>query len=250
MKRDALTEYLDRYLDLGSFASIDRSSNGLVVGGPDREIGKIAVAVDACLRSFDLAIDAGADLLLVHHGLFWGSPLPVTGSHYGRLKTLIDHRLDLYAAHLPLDAHPEVGNNAVMARLLGLSEIRPFATYKGKTLGFKGTLGQPANAQTIARVLGFDRPVILPFGKQEIRTVGIVSGAASDDVHQAIAEQLDCFVTGVCDHEVYNDCAENGITMIGGGHYRSEVFGVQALADHLHRQFGLETVFVGESTGL
>ncbi|WP_041385275.1 Nif3-like dinuclear metal center hexameric protein [Sphaerochaeta pleomorpha] len=250
MKRDVLINYLDQYLDIASFAPIDRSSNGLVVGGPDREVKRVAFAVDACQKTFDLAIEAKSDLLIVHHGLFWGSPLPITKSHYNRVKTLLDNHLDLYAAHLPLDAHSEVGNNAVMARLLGLLQIEPFALYKGKTLGFKGVSAVSLDPASIAKTLGFLNPIILPFGKQEIRTIGIVSGGASDDVYAALDEGLDCFITGECEHQVYNDCLENKITLIAGGHYLSEVFGVQELAGHLKKNFGLETVFVANPTGL
>jgi dinuclear metal center YbgI/SA1388 family protein len=250
MKRDDLIEYLDQYLEIASYTSFDPSSNGLVVGGPDKEVKRVSFAVDACQRTFDLAIEAESDLLIVHHGLFWGSPLPVTKSHYTRIKTLIDNHLDLYVAHLPLDAHSEVGNNVVMARLLGLEQVEPFAPYKGKMLGFKGVSPVPLNLATMAGILGFADPVILPFGKQEIRTVGIVSGGASEDVYTALDEGLDCFVTGECKHQVYNDCLENSINLLAGGHYLSEVFGVQALAEHLKKNFGLETAFVANPTGL
>lgn len=250
MKRDELIAYLDEYLEIASFAPIDRSSNGLIVGGIDKEVWRIAFAVDACQKTFDLAKEADADLLVVHHGLFWGSPLPLTGSHYTRVKTLLDNHLDLYVAHLPLDAHSEVGNNAVMARLLGLEQIEPFAPYKGKSLGYKGVSPTPLEPAFIAKTLGFLNPVILPFGNQEIRTIGIVSGGASDDVYAALEEGLDCFITGECQHQVYNDCLENKITLIAGGHYLSEVFGVQELARHLKKNLGLETVFVANPTGL
>jgi dinuclear metal center YbgI/SA1388 family protein len=250
MKRDELVAYLNRYLDLASFGPIDHSLNGLVFGGPDKEVHRVAFAVDACQKTFDLASEARCDMLIVHHGLFWGSPLPVTGTHYTRIKALFDNNLDLYVAHLPLDAHKEVGNNVVMANLLGLQNIEPFAPYKGQTLGFKGTFSEPSNSESIAKVLHFDHPVILPFGKKEIKTVGIVSGGASDDVYTALSDGLDCFITGECEHQVYNDCQENGITLIAGGHYLSEVFGVQALSRHLEKTFALETVFVANPTGL
>lgn len=250
MKRNELVEYLDAFLDLASFSSLDRSLNGLVLGGKDKEVKKIAFAVDACQRTFELASEKGADLLVVHHGLYWGHPISVTGAHYKRIKTLIDGNLDLYAAHLPLDAHPVVGNNAVMAKLLSLSQVQGFAPYKGKDLGCKGVLPEAISAEDISSMLGFSHPVILPFGKKLMQSVGIVSGGASDDVYEAIKEGLDCFITGECEHQVYNDCQEQGITMIAGGHYESEVFGVQALGEHLKEQFNLETFFVANPTGL
>jgi dinuclear metal center YbgI/SA1388 family protein len=250
MRRNELVRYLDEYLSIGLFSSFDPSLNSLVVGGPDKEVAKIAFAVDACQRTFELALEWGADMLIVHHGLYWGRPMAITGSHYSRIKTLLDGNLDLYAAHLPLDAHPSVGNNAVMASLLGLMDIQSFALFKGVAIGFKGNLPKPLTAQEISDVLGFTKPVILPFGPEAITSVGIVSGGASDDVHTALREGLDCFITGECEHQVYNDCLEQGITMIGGGHYESEVFGVQALADHLASLFGVQILFLDNPTGL
>lgn len=250
MRRNELVTYLDDYLSTGLFAPFDPSLNSLVVGGPDKEVSKIAFAVDACQRTFDLALEWGADMLIVHHGLYWGRPMAVTGAHYSRIKTLIDGNLDLYVAHLPLDAHPAVGNNAVMASLLGLLDIQPFAQFKGVDIGLKGTLPKALGAKEISDLLGFTKPVILPFGPPAISSVGIVSGGASSDVHTALAEGLDCFITGECEHQVYNDSLEQGITVIGGGHYESEVFGVQALADHLASLFGLQILFLDHPTGL
>ncbi len=250
MKRNELVRYLDEYLSIGTFSSFDPSLNSLVVGGPDKEVSKIAFAVDACQKTFDLALEWGADMLIVHHGLYWGRPMAITGSHYNRIKTLVDGDLDLYVAHLPLDAHPSVGNNAVMATLLGLLDREGFALFKGIEIGFKGNLPKPLTAQEISALLGFTKPIILPFGPDKITSVGIVSGGASDDVHTALSEGLDCFITGECEHQVYNDCLEQGITMIGGGHYESEVFGVQALADHLATLFGMQILFLDHPTGL
>lgn len=250
MRRNELVRYLDEYLSIGLFSSIDPSLNSLVVGGPDKEVSKIAFAVDACQRTFDLALEWGADMLIVHHGLYWGRPIAVTGPHYSRIKKLLDGKLDLYVAHLPLDAHPSVGNNAVMASLLGLVDIEPFARFKGVDIGLQGRLPKALTAQEISNLLGFTKPIILPFGPDSIQSVGIVSGGASDDAHTALQEGLDCFITGECEHQVYNDCLEGGITMIGGGHYETEVFGVQALAEHLSELFGVQILFLDHPTGL
>ena len=250
MRRNELVRYLDEYLSVGLFSSLDPSLNSLVVGGPDKEVTKIAFAVDACQRTFDLAFAWEADMLIVHHGLYWGRPMAITGAHYSRIKKLLDGNLDLYAAHLPLDAHPSVGNNAVMAKKLGLLDIKPFAQFKGLEIGFQGTLPKSLTAQEISDTLGFTKPIILAFGPDTITSVGIVSGGASDDVHTALREGVDCFITGECEHQVYNDCLEQGITMIGGGHYETEVFGVQALAEHLSTVFGVQTLFLDHPTGL
>jgi dinuclear metal center YbgI/SA1388 family protein len=250
MKRSELTTYLDAYLEIGAFEPLDRSLNGLVVAGDDREVRKVAFAVDACQSTFEKARQEQADLLVVHHGLFWGSPLAVTSTHYRRLRTLIEGNLDLYVAHLPLDAHSVVGNNAVMAQKLGLEDQSMFAPYKGRMLGCKGTLANPSSLADLCKKLGFDKPVILDFGKDEVREVGIVSGGASGDVHEAIAEGLDLFITGEVEHQIYHEALEHSINVIGGGHYLTEVFGVQALMEHLRQKFGLSVVFVANPTGL
>ncbi|MGH0052849.1 MAG: Nif3-like dinuclear metal center hexameric protein [Sphaerochaetaceae bacterium] len=250
MKRSKLVAYLDTFLELESFEGLDRSLNGLIVGGPDKEIHKVGFAVDACLSTFEKALQEGVDLIVVHHGLFWGSPLAITGTHYRRISTLLKGDLDLYVAHLPLDAHPLVGNNAVMAQLLGLQEIVPFASYKGKMLGYQGILKEAKDVLWIADKLGFKNPVVLPFGKTSIRSIGIVSGGASSDVYAALAVGLDCFITGEVEHQIYHDAQEAGITVIGGGHYHSEIFGVQALSEHLHKKFDIEVCFIANPTGL
>jgi len=249
MLRSELASFLTSYLDIDGYEDI--STNGLVVGSPeDREIQRVATAVDANLATFRMALDWGADMLFTHHGLFWGHPLAVTGSHYLRLKTLIEGNLDLFVCHLPLDAHPEVGNNARMAQLLGLERLEQFALYRGHPLGWWGTSPKPLSIEAICRKLGFSHPSILPFGSKEIRTVGFVSGGGSDEVQAALALGLDCFVTGCACHEQAFDCEEGGITMIGGGHYASEVFGVQAVGTLLHERFGLETTFLAHDSGL
>ncbi|HOR80290.1 MAG TPA: Nif3-like dinuclear metal center hexameric protein [Sphaerochaeta sp.] len=250
MMRSELVAYLDEYLGIESFLSSDSSLNGLVVGGEDKRIGKIGYAVDACQASFDQAAREKVDFLLVHHGLFWGVPLAVTGSHYTRLATLIKHGIDLYAAHLPLDAHPEIGNNIRIAKALDLEEIEPFAPYKGKTIGYKGRLQEPKTLKEIAGHLGYEKTILLPFGKERIRTVGIVSGGASRNVSDALNDGLDLYITGEVEHESYHVALEGGINVLGGGHYVTEVYGVRALAEHLCERFGLEAVFIANPTGL
>ncbi|MFA6892138.1 MAG: Nif3-like dinuclear metal center hexameric protein [Sphaerochaetaceae bacterium] len=251
MKRSELISFLSSYLELARFVDIDPSTNGLVVGAPeDREVSTVAFAVDASLSTFRLAVQKGADMLFTHHGLFWGHPLPIIGSHYRRIKILLDHNLDLFVSHLPLDAHGEVGNNVQMAKILGLSNITPFAPFRGIDLGWWGRSERALDSEEICRSLGFTHAAVLPYGRKDIHTVGFVSGSGSDDLASAIALGLDCFVTGVAAHEQFSDCVENRITMIGGGHYQSEVFGVQAVSRLLDKRFGLKTVFLDDPTGL
>ncbi|MDY5931986.1 MAG: Nif3-like dinuclear metal center hexameric protein [Candidatus Ornithospirochaeta sp.] len=242
---------LETRLSIGSFSDI--SLNGLQISGPDKEIRKSSFAVDASFDTIDRAVENGSDILVVHHGLFWGSPIAITGSHYRRVKRAIDGGLSLFACHIPLDAHPLYGNNAQMALALGMESYDPFCTFRGSYVGYKGRLPFPMTVEEVARLLGFSRDSglrILKFGKDMVETVGIVSGAAGDDVEEAIAEGLDLFITGELPHAVYSTVKENGINMIAGGHYRSEVFGVKALERLARKEFGIETEFIDAETGL
>lgn len=232
----------------------DISLNGVQVAcSPDRQIARVAVAVDACQATIDAAIQEKADMLFVHHGLFWGRAIAVDGIHYNRVKALLDADVALYACHLPLDAHPVLGNNAQMAMCLGMKEFDPFGMYHGQSIGYKGRLPFPMTCQEIAKLLGFSELYgmnILPFGKEEVETVGIISGGAADDVFQAMEAGLDCFVTGECRHELYHTLRESGMDMVCGGHYQSEVFGVKAVARYLEKEHGIQTVFIDRKTGL
>ena len=209
----------------------DFSMNGIQIGGPDREISKVAFAVDASLCTIEKAAEAGADMLVVHHGLFWGDPIAIDGAHYKRVKTALDSSLFLFTAHLPLDAHPALGNNAQMAMRLGMKEWDPFGFYKGKFIGVKGKLPFPMTIEEVALLLNFHLPssFVLQGDKEKAETVGIISGGGSSDVHDAIKEGLDLYITGEFLHQDYSDAAESGISVLAGGHYRSEVFGVKAL---------------------
>jgi len=213
----------------------------------------VAFAVDASLQTFERAVAAGAEVLVVHHGLFWGTPLAVTGDHRRRLKFLFDHDLALWASHLPLDAHPLVGNNAGLALCLGLTELMPFGEYRGVKIGFKGVLPAPLKLDQICEVLFRGREnalQLLPFGKAEVTTVGLVSGGATQEVSEAIAEGLDLYITGDADHTIYHQALEAGINVISGGHYATETWGVRLLAGHLQKETGLSTVFLDLPTGL
>ena len=239
-------------LDISSFP-FDRSLNGFQIECPDREIRKAAFAVDAAAETIDRAVEEGADVLVVHHGLFWGEPVAIRNAHYRRVKRALDAGLSLFAVHLPLDAHPLYGNNAQMALRLGMTSFDPFALYHGKYIGFRGALPFPMTIPEIARLLGFSADGgmdVLKFGPDMISTVGIVSGAGGDDVEAAIEEGLDLFITGVAPHEIYHTAKENAMNVLSGGHYRSEVFGVKALERLTKGEWGLETVFIDAETGL
>ena len=248
-----LDQWLSAFLDLPALAAVDSSQNGLQVGRRAEEVRKVAFAVDASMESFRRAADWGAEVLFVHHGILWDKPVRITGSLYERVRFLVERDLALYGVHLPLDLHPEVGNNIGIARLLGLTDIQPFGLHRGVKIGCKGVLPSPMSLdEVVLRLSGRqgERVKTLPFGPPRIQTVGIVSGGAPMDVVQATAERLDLFVTGEPAHMIYHHCLEERIHAIFAGHYHSESFGVLSLAARLARETGLETTYLDVPTGL
>ena len=251
MTRDELVKHYYDILDISAFDDI--SLNGLQISMSNKEVKKVAFAVDASMDSITVAADEGADLLFVHHGLFWGSPIAISGMHYHRVKKALDNDMGLFACHIPLDAHPLYGNNAQMALRLGMTSYDPFGIVKGKYVGFKGKLPFPMTVAEISRIIGFDyeygrRTVCC--GKDMVETVGIISGGASGDVRDSIQEDLDCFITGEVEHSDFHLVKESNMNMIAGGHYRSEVFGVKAMMRYTEKELGLESFFIDAETAL
>ena len=250
MKRDELVCYLDEYLRVRAIE--DSSNNGLQVGGAD-QVTRLAFAVDASLATFEAARASGAQMLVVHHGLFWSKPIMVTGIHLRRLQTLLDAGLSLYAAHLPLDFHVEVGNNATLARWLRLDGVEPFGDYKGHPAGFAGRLSQPCSLEQFAAQVeqSLGEPVlkIWSFGPGTVQKVGIISGGAGLLVSQAAEAGVDVYLTGEVSHIAYHEAQELGVNVVYGGHYGTETAGLKSLAEHLSDRFGLETTFLDLSTG-
>jgi dinuclear metal center YbgI/SA1388 family protein len=251
MKRDELVAYLDDYLRVKTIQ--DDSQNGLQVEGA-QEVARIAFAVDACQEAFEQAVAAGAQLVVVHHGLFWERPARLVGPLFRRVLTLIEGRCALYAAHLPLDVHPEVGNNAELARLLELKEPQPFGEYHGSAIGIGGTLEPTipleALAGRLAQITGEPVVRVLAHGPPLASRVGCVSGGAAFLMDQVARAGFDTFVTGETSHSFFHYAAEYGLNVIFGGHYATETLGVKALARHLVDKFRLETVFPDVPTGL
>jgi dinuclear metal center YbgI/SA1388 family protein len=247
--RDRLVTYLDQYLEIAEWE--EKSLNGLQVEGAP-EVTRVALATDAALATFALAAEAGAAFLIVHHGLFWGSVQAIVGPRRARIAALLDAGISLYAAHLPLDAHPGVGNNAVLARLLKLENLTPFGRWGARSIGWRGALAEPVDRAALAAgleaLLGL-RPDVLPFGKDEIRSVAVVSGAAADLVFEAAESGVDAFVTGETSHVAWHHARELGVNVFFAGHYATETLGVRALGDHLAGEFGVETVFLDCPTG-
>lgn len=252
MRLESLLQYIDEYLSVAEHPDFPNALNGLQVGGPE-EVGSIAVAVDASEASIAEAVDQGADLLIVHHGLFWQGLTPLTGRHLRRVKPLVEHGVALYSCHLPLDGHAEVGNCVLLARALELEQLGRFGEYQGTLIGWHGRLAEPLDlAGLTARAeAALDGPVrAIDGGPDRIDRVGVVTGGGTSMLEEAVELGLDAFVTGEGSHHTYFDAMELGIHLLFGGHYATETFGVKALGAHLADRFGLTCHFVHQPTGL
>ena len=237
---------LDELLSPGDFQ--DLGPNGLQVPGPS-EVDKVVTGVSAQRALVERAVAEGAQLVLVHHGLFWDFlPTGLTPVLAERLRPLFKHDIALAGYHLPLDAHPEVGNNAMLAERLGCERHEPFGSYRGVAVGRAGTFpddGIPA-ADLFERVREITArvPTVFDGGPERVRRIGIVSGSGADVLPEAVALGLDAFLTGEPREHVMADAREAGIHFIAAGHYATETFGVQALGDWLAQRFGIEHVWV------
>jgi dinuclear metal center YbgI/SA1388 family protein len=233
-----LIGHLDALLNPSAFD--DYGPNGLQVPGK-AEIRTVVTGVSASVDLFERAASEAADLVLVHHGLFWGETGPVDHQLKRRLKLLFDHDIALAAYHLPLDAHPEVGNNALLAEAIGATEPEPFVG-----IGVRAKLPRIAPEDLRARVreaTGGREPLAFLAGPDPVTTIGIVSGGAAKHLDDAIAAGLDAFVTGEPREPVMNDAREAKIHFLAAGHYATETFGVRALGDRLAAEFGIRHVF-------
>ncbi len=250
-----LDRYFNTFLQRENF-SADPSRNGIQIANsaPDsKQITKVAFAVDACEATARQAAQAGAQLLFVHHGLFWGGCDTITGIHYKRIKAFLKNDLALYASHIPLDANAEVGNNYGIAARLGLEDVQPFGLWRGMKLGAIGRLPKALTIDELERKLfpnGEKAAHLFPFGKKEIRTVAVISGGAGEDFNQAVVAGADAYITGEVGHEEYHPIEESGINVIAGGHYQTETVGVNLVRAKLEKDCGLETVFIDIPTRL
>jgi dinuclear metal center YbgI/SA1388 family protein len=242
---DILAE-IDRLLEPGRFK--DYGPNGLQVPGPP-EVSTLATGVSAHAELFELAAGEHADLLIVHHGLFWGSgPGPIDAALKRRLKILFDADIGLAAYHLPLDAHPEVGNNALLARALGAQRLEPFALHEGEPIGFIASLPEDglAAAELFARVRDITsrEPLVFDAGPDRVRRIAIVSGAGADYLADAAAAGAEALLTGEPAERTMALARESGVHFIAAGHYATETFGVRRLGEHLAERFGVREVFL------
>jgi dinuclear metal center YbgI/SA1388 family protein len=244
--RDEIVRFMTGLLDAPSYPDI--LPVGLQVPGA-RDVSRIASGVSASLELFQRAAAEDADMLLVHHGLFAGSGPrpPLSEREKARLKALFDDDISLVAYHLALDAHPEVGNNAILCERLGIQDLEPFGQEGPKTIGFIGHLSPPTTiGELVDRVREHVTPAPLVFrdGPPLVERVAAISGSAAGFIQAAADAGADCFVTGEPKEPAMNDAREAGIHFIAAGHYCTEVFGVQALGERVAERFGIEHVFI------
>ncbi|MDP2955961.1 MAG: Nif3-like dinuclear metal center hexameric protein [Longimicrobiales bacterium] len=253
MQTESLLQYLDSYLGVPDHPDYPQALNGLQVAGPV-EVAKVAAAVDASEASIAAAAEAGAELLIVHHGLFWDGLRPVTGRRYRKLRGLLENGIALYSAHLPLDGHAEVGNSAVLARALGVELHGRFGDYRGAKVGWWGTLEaglEPlALRDRLSEAVGGSAVHLVPGGPPRVEKVGVVTGGGATFIGEAVAGGLDALITGEGAHHNHFDAMEEGIHLLLAGHYATETFGVRALARHVAQRFGLAWEFLDLPTGL
>ena len=243
--RDELIAYLDELLDAPSFD--DYGPNGLQVEGR-LEVERVVTGVSAHRELFERAAERDAHMVLCHHGLFWGSaPVTIDARMKGRLAPLFAADMSLAAYHLPLDAHPEVGNNALICEELGLRRGEPFGDARGRPIGFVGHAEEPLELEALAErcCALFERdPLVFPGDGRPLRRVGVVSGGGGSSLTEAIRLGLDAFLTGEPEEPAMADARESGVAFLACGHYATETFGVRRLGDLLAERFGVDHAFV------
>jgi len=245
MDINQLAAYLDDFLGVNEIK--DYGPQGLQVEIPGIDVTRVGLAVDISPTVVEAAADWGAQLLLVHHGILWGDAQRIAGGLGARVRGLVKNDISLYAAHLALDAHPEVGNNAVLARTLGIEISDWWAEYEGVNIGCFGTLATPSPISSLVELLDRQLPTrcrVLAHGPEMAHRVACISGFGADKIAAAAALGADTFVTGETSHENYWAAKDNKINVIFGGHYATETVGVKEVGRHLEEQLGLETRFL------
>ncbi len=255
IETSALAEYLDELLEISRIPDYPGAMNGLQLGNKGN-VRKVAAAVDFSSRTAQLAIEQKADLLLVHHGMFWSGTQSITGKRLDRLRSLIDNDVAVYSSHLPLDCHPIFGNNALLSRELGLQPTAGFAQHNTISIGVSGTSQMPLT-QLVDRARSFaaQHGGNVVTTDMSANTVGhwamcTGSGASADTLQEASDMRIDTLIVGEGPHWTAVDAAERGITVIYAGHYATETLGVRALAEHIANHFGLDWTSIHAPTGL
>lgn len=246
-----MVSYLDDHFFLSTFSSVDSSQNGLQVEG-NPNITTVTTCVDASIEAFKVAANLNSQFLIVHHGLFWGKSLLITGIHRERIAFLLEREISLYALHLPLDMHQKLGNNIQLANILNLKPIDNFGKYRNCDIGIATETEQPISLDTFVKQVEKclnTQTRLLPFGPQEIKRVAIVSGSGASEIPRAAEEGFDLLLTGEGGHSVYYQAKENHINVLYAGHYATETPGVKALGEHLKKKFKLNHIFLDIPTG-
>jgi len=245
-----LVTFLDDILELDAFPH-DSSNNGLQFQGIN-EVKKAVFAVDACEAVFSIAADLDADFIFVHHGMSWGNGFKrITGIEAKRITALAANGMSLYGAHLPLDAHPLIGHNALIANMAGLKNITPFGGYDGSKIGFKGTFDKPVSIETLAKSLAKKLPSqggysIIGNPAQKISSASVISGGGAyvDLFKELYDSEVECHITGEANHSAFHFALEAGVSIITLGHYRTEIPGVLAVMNSVAEKFNLDVEFI------
>lgn len=247
---DEIVSFLDDELRLSEVPDYPGAHNGLQMQG-SAEVNRVAAAVDASLPVVMKAVAAGVDLLLVHHGMFWTGARPITKATYEKFKAAMDGGLAIYSAHIPLDVHPTLGNNACLSRALELQEVEPFFEWKGVRLGMRGRF--PGSREELVdkatEVLGC-APHVCRAGSEEAGVVGVISGGCGAEVEAIKDAGIETFLTGEGPHWSYTAAEELRLNVLYGGHYLTETFGVRATAELLAEKYGIEAQFIDHPTGM
>jgi dinuclear metal center YbgI/SA1388 family protein len=247
---DEVIRHLDSELKTAQIPDYSGAMNGLQLANAG-QIGRIVAAVDASLQVIEAAVSGGPGLLIVHHGMFWQGAQPVTGAFYKKLKIAMDAGLAIYSSHLPLDVHPQWGNNALLAKALDVQQLEPFFDQKGLKIGLRGNwLGKRAAlVEALGKAVG-GKVHLCPGGPETISQVGIITGGAGSEVAKVAASGVDTFISGEGPHWSYPLAMELGINLCYAGHYATETFGVKTLAQMLAEKYGLPHEFQDCPTGL
>jgi dinuclear metal center YbgI/SA1388 family protein len=245
-----IVSYTNRFLRIGEIGDWDSALNGLQIensGG----VTRIGAAVDVSTRVLTEAAKRDIDFLIVHHGLFWPGLRPIQGALRRQLQLAFENNIALYSAHLPLDIHPQLGNNAQLVRALGLKSPKPFLEEKGQPVGLRIRASLPRRELIRKLQNALNGPVkIFGFGPNKTRAIGLVTGAAGSEIYRVANERIDTFITGEAPHWAAVAAEELGINLLLGGHYATEVFGVKRLAAHLSKRFRAPWEFIDCPTGL
>lgn len=250
-KLTSIIAFMDTLLEQSKYQ--DASQNGVQVGGCDADVKSIAYSVDSGLSIIQKSIDLGVGLLIVHHGIFWDKPLTITGPTKEKVELLLKHKCTLYASHLPLDGNYEVGNAFMLGRFLNVHNLEGFLEYKGATIGARGTINSQKLNEIVAQISKIPEagsPLVLPFGKDVINSVAIITGSAAFAIPDVAKAGIDLLITGEPKQEAYHLAKELGINVIFAGHYTTETFGVAALAKKVAERFDVKAIFIDEPTGI